>query len=540
MAAATYRAAGLWTGRTLGNLLRDSASQHPNRTAVVAGGRRWTYAELDRRVDAIAAGTRSRGLDRGERVVVQLPSGGEFLPVLFGLARAGVVPVLALPAHRRTELTAVARAAQAVALVVPGVHARFDHRPLARAVQQDVPSVRTVVVAGDLAGPEDDGRDGWCTLSDLEIGGRPAAHVTGPGGPGPEPSDTALVLLSGGTTGTPKLIARTHDDYAWNAVASADAAGLDATSTYLAALPVAHNFTLVSPGTVGAVAVGATVVVAPSPDPATVFGLVARHGVTHTAAVPSLLATWLDERLAPTGPVEDLSSLRVVQVGGARLDDTTAAGVQGLLGARLQQVFGMAEGLNCYTALDDPDDLVTTTQGRPLSEWDEIRVVDDAGHGVPDGAPGHLLTRGPATIRDYLAAPAGTDGFTADGFYRTGDLVRRLPSGHLVVVGRAKELVNRSGEKISPAEVEGHLLAHPGITAAAVVAVPDPERGERTVAVLVGGAGVPDRRTIAVFFAERGVAAYKVPDAVVRRERLPLTAIGKIDRAAVLADVGSG
>jgi 2,3-dihydroxybenzoate-AMP ligase len=209
------------------------------------------------------------------------------------------------------------------------------------------------------------------------------------------------------------------------------------------------------------------------------------------------------------------------------------------LGCRLQQVFGMAEGLVNYTRLEEDDELACTTQGRPISAHDELRVVDATGAPVPDGEPGLLETRGPYTIRGYHqdADPAA---FTPDGFYRTGDVVRRLASGHLVVEGRAKDQINRGGEKIAPDEVEAHLLAHPAVHDAAVIAVPDDRLGERTCAVVVLRDGAaPTPAELRRHLRERGLAAFKLPDRVEVVPAFPQTGVGKVSRRELRAAVAA-
>jgi 2,3-dihydroxybenzoate-AMP ligase len=184
---------------------------------------------------------------------------------------------------------------------------------------------------------------------------------------------------------------------------------------------------------------------------------------------------------------------------------------------------------------------VVGTQGRPISEaFDEVRVVDDAGADVAPGSLGHLLTRGPYTIRGYYA-DADPTSFTEDGHYRTGDVVRRLASGHLVVEGRAKDQINRGGEKIAPDEVEDHLLAHPSVHDAAVVGVADERLGERSCAVIVArdGCAAPSGVEVRRFLRERGVAAFKVPDRVEVVEAFPQTGVGKVSRRMLRAAVAA-
>jgi 2,3-dihydroxybenzoate-AMP ligase len=192
---------------------------------------------------------------------------------------------------------------------------------------------------------------------------------------------------------------------------------------------------------------------------------------------------WIE---APERAQFDLSSLRLLQVGGARLNPEPARRITPTLGCQLQQVFGMAEGLLNYTRLDDPDQEIVETQGRPCSPDDEIRIVDDDDRDVPPGKPGHLLTRGPYTIRGYYKAPEyNRRAFTSDGYYRTGDVVCLSHGGNLMVEGREKDMINRGGEKISAEEVENLILAHPSVFNVAVVAMPDPVLGERTCAYVI-------------------------------------------------------
>ncbi|GAA4967872.1 (2,3-dihydroxybenzoyl)adenylate synthase [Kineococcus glutinatus] len=525
--AERYRAAGHWSGETFGGLLRERARRFAGRTAVVCGERRWTYADLDARVDRLAAGLAGRGVGRGDRVVVQLPNVAEFLQVLFALFRLGAVPVLALPAHRRVEIGRFLEQSGAVAYVVPGVHGGFDHRELARELLPQHPDLRLVVVVGaDVPGgfgADAPGAGGFAALADLETDPLP--------GPDPDvdPGDLALLQLSGGSTGVPKLIPRTTDDYLYSVRAGAGVCALDPATVYLAVLPVAHNFPLSSPGVLGVLHAGGTVVMCPHPAPDVALPLVARERVTLAALVPPLAQLWLQ---AAARGAHDLTSLRLLQVGGARLADEVARRVGSVLGCELQQVFGMAEGMVAYTRLDDPEEVRTSTQGRPVSPDDEVRLVDDDDVDVPEGATGHLLVRGPYTIRGYYrAAEHDRTAFTADGYYRTGDLVRRRADGNLVVEGRAKDQVNRGGEKIPVDEVEAVLLAHPAVLDVAVVGLPDPHLGERTCAVVVPVAGAaPTPAQLRGHVRAHGLAAYKVPDRVEVVPAFPHTAVGKVSR----------
>lgn len=515
--AERYRAEGYWAEQTLDVLLRDGARQHPDRTALVAAdGTRSTWAELDAWADRIAAGLVAAGLAPQDRVLVQLPNVPEFVALFFGLLRARVLPVLALPAHRESEIVPLCELSGAVAyFVAEDDGAGYDYRDLARTVTKAVPSVRQVFVVGDPAE--------FAPLPEADPVELPAA----------DPFEPALFLLSGGTTGTPKLIPRTHTDYLYNARASAEVSGFTSDTVYLVALPAAHNFALASPGLLGAMSTGGTVVLAPDPSADTAFELIERDRVTVTAVVPPIALLWMD---VVDFMDADLSTLELLQVGGAKFNPEPAARVRDALGCDLQQVFGMAEGLLNFTRLDDTDELKTTTQGAPLCPADELLVVDEEGEPVEPGESGELLTRGPYTLRGYYrAAEHNARAFTADGFYRSGDVVRQLPSGHLIVEGRRKDQINRGGEKIPAEELENHLLAHPAVHDAAVVGMPDEVMGERTCAfIVVKGEQAPALREVTAFLRERGVAAYKLPDRLEVLEEFPQTKVGKVSKVALV------
>lgn len=522
---ARYRAAGHWRGETFPAMLRERAQRFAERTAVVAGDERWTYAALWQRAEHIAAGLLAQGLQPGERVVVQLGNTATFYAVVWALFRAGLVPVYALAAHRITEISHFVRRAEAAAYVAVERYEGYDYRLLARELsalreQADLPTLRHIVIAGDAA-----------EFTALDALQGDAALLPAQD---PDPQSVAFLQISGGSTGLSKLIPRTHDDYIYSFRASNEICGITADSVYLVALPAAHNFPMSSPGAFGLFHAGGTVVLSPSPSPDVAFALIERERVTDLGLVPPLALLWAQAAATTT---HDLSSLRVLQVGGAKLTPEAARRVVAGLPVKLQQVFGMAEGLVNYTRLDDDEETILGTQGRPISPDDEVLVVDDAGQPVPEGEVGHLLTRGPYTIRGYHNEPAANArSFTEDGFYRSGDMVLRLPSGHLVVQGRANDHINRAGEKISAEEVEDHLLAHPQVFDVAVVSIPDEYLGERICAfVIPQGETRPRPPEIKAWMRNRGVAAFKIPDQVVFVEAFDITAVGKTSRKELRA-----
>jgi 2,3-dihydroxybenzoate-AMP ligase len=336
------------------------------------------------------------------------------------------------------------------------------------------------------------------------------------------------MLLSGGTTALPKLIPRTHNDYIYNFSQSARIAGFGPDTVLLLTLPLAHNYNLGSPGMLGALALGGRVVIAPRGDCNTVFSLVEKERVTNIQAAVPLIVNWLND---PALDRFDVSSLQVVQQGGARLSSELRDRLRKRLGCQFQEDYGTAEGLLNLTRLDDPDDIVLRSSGAPICADDEIKVLDDDGNEVADGEVGELVTRGPYTIRGYYNAPQiNARAFTADGFYRMGDYVRK--SGRYVTAeGRKNDLINRGGEKISVDEVENLILKHPAVRSVAIVAMSDPVFGERACAfVILGPDAALTFEELSGFLLEQKIAKFKLPERLEIMSEFPVSGAGKILR----------
>lgn len=519
-----YRRAGYWTGRSVDSILSDAAASWPQRSAIIDAAHSYSFAELDAMADRAAAALTDLGIAEGDRVLLQLPNSCQFAAALFGLLRAGAVPVMCLPGHRTAELGHFAEVSGAVALIIPDTAGGFDHRQMATELVAGHPALRHVIVDGD-SGPFVP----W------------SAMLGGDGAPVPrrtvDPSLPALLLVSGGTTGLPKLIARTHDDYVYNAVACAQTCDMTADDAYLVALPAGHNFPLACPGLLGSMTVGATTVFTADPSPESAFALIDRHRITVTGLVNALAKVWAQacewEPVLPT-------SLRLVQVGGSRMSPDEARYILDNLTPGMSQIFGMAEGMLNFTRPGDPLDVVVHTQGRPMSPHDEMRVVDENGDEVASGEEGELLVRGPYTLNGYYRADdANARSFSPDGFYRTGDRVRIFSdgprAGYLEVVGRVKDVIHRGGETVSATDLEDHLHTHPEIYAAAAVALPDEYLGEKICAAVVFRGKPVSLADVNAFLDERGASTHARPDVLAPMPSLPMTAVGKVDKKQLIA-----
>jgi len=524
-----YRERGYWEGKSIPAALAESIARRPKKVALVHGAERITYAELGERVERLAAGFLRAGLRPLERVVLQLHNVPEFVYAFFGLMRAGCVPVMALRAHRHTEVRHFIGSSGAAGYVLPDVLRDFDYRAMAQEMRADFPTLRRVFVAGKPL-------PGQGSLAEL-------MDSTPRETPRLEPSEVALMLLSGGTTSLSKLIPRTHDDYVYNAKQCGRLAGFGEDTVLMLILPLGHNYNLASPGLLGALYHGGTVVLAPSGDAETVFSLIERERVTVVPAAVPLISSWLN-----SGEPEkrDLSSLRVVQNGGARLAPELRARLRERLRCTPQEIYGTAEGLICMARLDGDDEAVLESSGMPVCEDDEIKVLDDEGREVPDGAPGELCIRGPYTIRGYYNAPEkNREAFTTEGFYRMGDIVKKR-GRQVYSEGRRKDIVNRGGEKISCDEVENYIFAHPKVKAVTLVAMPDAVFGEKACAFVVPKPGQTlEFDELIAFLKAKRIASFKLPERLEIVAEFPTSPVGKILKrelreriAAILAEEG--
>jgi 2,3-dihydroxybenzoate-AMP ligase len=511
---ARYRAAGHWDGSTIFELLARSAAQRPDKTALVAGERRLSYAQLQHQAIRLAARLLGLGLAPRDRVVVQLPNMLEFAVIYFALARIGAIPVMALRAHRHAEVRHFLTASGAKAYVIADRIGDFDYRDMAEQLRPETPALRHVIVLGQA-------RPGQLCYAELNRDGpfdAPDVRV--------DPAEVGTMLLSGGTTSMSKLIPRTHQDYVLNARLCGRAAGFGEDTVFMTILPLGHNYNLASPGLLATLHYGGTVVLANSTQTDEIFAAVQRERVTHIAAVVPLIATWL------AGDVEkryDLSSLQVVQNGGARLAPELRQRLRERFGCVPQEIYGTAEGLINMTRLDDADEELLHSSGAPVCEDDEIKVLDDEGRELPDGEPGELVTRGPYTIRGYYnATDKNAEAFTADGFYRMGDIVRKR-GRHVYAEGRRKDFINRGGEKISCEEIENLMFAHPKVKTATLVAMPDAVFGEKACAfvVLHPGQSLGFDELIG-FLRDQQIATFKLPERLEIVDELPVSPVGKI------------
>lgn len=512
-----------WPNKNFGQVFLESVTTHSERIALVEGEVRVTYRELGEKVRALACGLMNLGLKPTERVLFQLPNSLEFFYGYWACHLAGLISVMCLLPHREKELVYLANLTEAVAYMIPDVYRGHDFQEMAREIQAQCPTLTHIIVSGKARG-------GYHRLDELlESDVRDDQDF-----PQPDPLEVAVLQLSGGTTGIPKVIPRTHNDYIYNNQAIIQRLAFTEKDVMMVPLPFAHNATLnhlVHP----ALLTGGTAVVCAF-DPEAISRTIEKEKVTHLFTVPTIFYRWLE---FPDFDKYDYSSLRLTGTGAQKMPPSQAYQIAGKLPGLFMQIFGMTEGVVLIPRLDDTEKTRYETVGKPISPWDEIKVVDEEGKEVLPGELGELVCRGPYTIRGYYKAEEyNRKAIDSDGFYWSGDLVRLDEDGNVIVEGRRKDVINRGGEKISAEEIEDLLIDHPKIRRVAVIPMSDPELGEKACAYVIPEEGAKlTLQDLIEALANRRVAKFKYPERLEIVDSFPYTSVDKVSKKALREDI---
>ncbi len=503
-----------WERVSIGEHLSRWAMKYKDKTALITETGNLTYAELDEESKKVAKGFLEIGITAGDKVVLQMPNVLAYPVTLFALYKIGAIPILALHSHRENEIKSMISTSDAIAYIIPEKYQGYDFVSLAKKMKEQFSCLKYIIV---------DGMGGDIRLSDIKSDKGELPEVDG--------YDTAHFLLSGGSTGIPKLIPRTHTDYIYNVTRCVEKCNLNSDDIYLVALSGEHNFPLSCPGILGTLMTGGTVVFCKNTSPDEILDLITEYEVTVTALVPTMALMCIS--LFEDDDYYDLSSLRLLQVGGAMLQEAQASEIINKYPCKLNQIYGTTEGLMFMTELDDPDEIVKVCQGRPIDDATEIRIVDENGVDVPEGQYGEVICRGPYTIDGYYkSSEANKTSFNSDGFYLTGDKAMRDKENRYRFGGRVKEQINRAGEKIMPSEVEEALCEHKKISDAAVVGIKDDILGEKICACVIykDNSDTLKYKELIDFLQSEGLASYKLPDDIKKMNEFPLTNMNKVNK----------
>lgn len=512
-------------------LVGRAAAAHPDRTALVTGAGRCTFAELEARVDRLAV-TLEAHVAPGDRVAVLARNRAEYAEAYLGVPRAGARLV---PLHPRLHPDEWARLLErtrpAALLAEPDLLARLDGR-VRRAL-----GLRLVVE--------------WPTTARVEPGPGPVPAPAHPGAVHPpaepgrrDPQDVAWMIPTSGTTGPARLAMLTHRSL------------LAAVSATLAARPVGDDDVLATPFPLCHVAGynllvfwarARPVVLLPGFDPGEILRVVTAEGVTTLSLAPTMLAALLDhlDELDPrgvgAGPDRPLGPVRTVTYGASPIPPPLLRRAVTDLQVDLSQGYGMTElsgnavflGPDAHRAAAAGDDRLASAAGRPAPGV-EVRIVDDTGRDVPTGATGEILVRAPQVMAGYWDDPEAGAAALDGGWLHTGDVGFLDDHGDLHVVDRRKDVIVTGGENVASREVEDVLATHPAVAEVAVVGLPDPRWGERVSAVVVPRGGLPPP-TLAELDAHvrTRLAPFKVPRALFLVDALPRNHAGKVAKRAL-------
>ncbi len=506
---------------TIGANLERTVREHADGEALVeiASGRRWSWAELDRDVDAVARALIAAGLEQGDRVGIWAPNCAEWTLVQYATAKAGVVLVTLNPSYRSHELGYAINQSGLRLLFATSSFKTSDYRAMVEEVRPQCPSLERVV----LVDTED-----WAELvdggTDLPEGALAARAAT------LRPEDPINIQYTSGTTGFPKGATLSHRNILNNGFLTTELINLTAQDRLCIPVPFYHCFGMVM-GNLGCTSHGATMVIpAPGFDPETTLRTIAEERCTAVYGVPTMFIAMQHH---PTFAEHDLSSLRTgIMAGSICPVEVMKRCVDDMHMAEVAIAYGMTETspVSCQTRADDDLERRTATIGR-VHPHVEIKVVDAVtGEQVERGGTGELCTRGYSVMLGYWDdADKTAEAIDADGWMHTGDLAVMREDGYCTIVGRIKDMVIRGGENIYPREIEEFLYAHPDIEDVQVVGVPDARYGEELCAWvrLRAGAEGLDADGVRAFAAGR-LAHYKIPRYVLVVEEFPMTVTGKI------------
>lgn len=519
--ARSYRDTGQWKDLTIGHFLSRAAKLYPDATAVIDNDRRVTFADVERDATRLAAALSARGVTADDVVSFQLPNCAEAVVVFHAIMKIGAVANPIVPIYRHRELRFILGQSEAKVVFVPCELRGVDVDAMYRELAAELPHLELVVSLapnGHFAP--------WTTLLD-QVTDEMVATLDDL--PSPSADDVALLLYTSGTTADPKGALHSHNTLVFENMSMIEWFGLNEMDVVFNPSPVTHvtgvNCALVLP-----FLLGTAVVLQDEWDPATALRRIVHERCSFMIFSTPFLRGLLDAAESADMPTP---SIRYIVCGGADVPDSLTKAATTRLGTTVR-MYGATEGPSVTTATRwDSLNARTNTDGRPIGPT-EVVVLDSAGKPVRTGETGEIHWRGPDTFLGYLDASLNESAFTSDGFFRTGDLGRFDDNGFLQVVGRIKDIINRSGEKISTHDVENQLGEHPAVMEVAVVAGPDSQTGERGCAFVV----TRDHRDLPLdevqtFLLDRQIAVQKIPESIFVVDSLPKTASGKIQKFAL-------
>ncbi|MCX8021976.1 MAG: AMP-binding protein [Syntrophorhabdaceae bacterium] len=520
-----------WLGITWADLFNKHTDIYPEKIGLVDDMGRWTNRELRDEVDRTAIGFMNLGIQKRDRVLLQLPNWHEFIVSFLALQKIGAIIVVLVPRHVQIEINHFAKLTDPTAWIVPERYGKIDYRPIIDDVLKESPSIKHVILVRAKENRDFHRIEGIVDGVVLSPDNLKALEERRP-----DPDEVSQILPTGGTTGLPKLSPRTHNSYMNNVEYHGYRWEITSQDTIMVITPLGHNLA-VHWGLAAALFFHARLVVIDSSKPEDICEWIEREKVTAIPTVPALIARVLQmENLHKY----DLSSLKKISVGGAPSTPELVKGVEEKIGAKFINGFGSVEGTCASTKLGDPIELICGSVGKPICPYDEVKVVDQSGNELPPGVDGELVSKGPGIFTGYFRSTEEERAklFTKDGFFRTGDQARKDVEGNIWITGRIKDIIIRGGENISAVEIESLLSGHPHIADSAVVGMPDKILGERICAFVVPRSGaIPTLQDVVSYLKDKGASVLQLPERIEIIQELPMTKVGKVDKKALREEI---
>jgi 2,3-dihydroxybenzoate-AMP ligase/mycobactin salicyl-AMP ligase len=517
-------------------MLDRTCDLYPYKEALVAGKVRLTYHQLREQTNRAALAFLELGIQKLDRVLLQIPNWAEFVFAYYGLHKIGAIPVMCIPRFSQREIEHFFKITEAKAWIVPFRFEKIEYKPMIKALRSQPSSLKYVLMIESM-GKEDEPFPEEtipfnALLKKIDLLRYPKDYLQSFR---PDPDEICHLMPTGGTTGLPKLVPRTHNDWLCNVEYRSKVWERSPRDITLIATPITHNMAIevsLNP----AFLTGGKVVMISSTRPKEIIEAIEKERVTTTILAVAQVQQIIDFQELDR---YDISSLQVIGTGGSHMPPEVIRKIYDKLKCKFFNVYGSSEGPCTQTRYEDPEEAVFHTIGWPICPYDEFMVIDSNGDKLPHEEEGELVARGPTIFRGYYKSEAeNREAFTPDGFYRTGDIAKFDREGRLILTGRKKDIIIRGGENISAKEVEALIVSHPKVEQVAAVAMPDPILGERVCAFIKPKKGaIISFEEIVSYLKEKKTSVFNFPERIEVIEEMPLTNVGKVNKRKLREEI---
>ena len=521
--AAKYNKFRWWPGITFGDMLDKAADLYPDKEALVDTTSRLTYSQLRKEANRLAISLMEFGIKPQDRILLQVPNWNEFIYSFFAIQKIGAIDVLLLARHAQVEIDHICRLTGATTWIVPEKYGSIDYLPIIDNVLEGNPKLKNVILVRSKDSQQFLRLEKLIEKADLS-----ESNLQRLAERRPDPMEVAHMGPTSGTTGLTKVSARTHNDYICRSEYTARGWELTSNDTCIIVAPAAHDLSFCN-AICSTLFVFGKLVMLDSTKPEDILDMIQKEKVTAVAWVPALAYRLVYfDRLKDY----DVSSLQKMMCGGQAITPDFVKDVNEKLGCKVINGYGGTEGHQVFTRLDYDQATIHTNVGRPTCPYSTYKVIDDNEKELSLNISGELVVKGPDIFTGYYNSPEENKGaFTRDGFFKTGDLAKIDESGNITITGRIKDIIKRSGENISPVEIEELIIAHPDVAQVSVIGMPDPVLSERICAYVQPKPGAKlNFEDIILFLKSNGASVLLLPERIEFMDRLPLTKANKPDK----------